>query len=75
MAVETIGATLVGMNPEKMPIIQQAIKRGLGEGDIRKIEVLGTSIEDLKARFEPLLKPPKIKTKLSKSKNKIRAKK
>lgn len=75
VAVEAIGATLVGMNPEEMPIIQQAIKRRLGEGDIRKIEVLGTPLEELKARFEPLLKPPKRKTKPSKPKNKIQVKK
>lgn len=75
VAVEAIGATLVGMNPEEMPIIQKAIKRGLGEGDLKKIEVLGTPLEDLKARFEPLLKPPKKKARLSKSKNKKQVKK
>jgi len=51
VAVETVGATLVGLNPEKMPVIQEAMKRGLGEGDIEKIEILGNSIENLKEKF------------------------
>lgn len=51
VAVETVGATLVGLKPEKMPVIQEAIKRGLGEGDVENIEVLGNSIESLKEKF------------------------
>ncbi len=54
VAVETVGATLIGPNPEKMPIIQEAAKRGLGEGNIDNIEILGTPIEDLKDRFQEL---------------------
>jgi uncharacterized protein (DUF362 family) len=54
VAVETIGATLCGLNPEKMPIIQKAAERGLGEGNINNIEILGTGIEDLKNRFQEL---------------------
>ncbi len=51
VAVETVGATLVGLQPEKMPLIQEATNRGLGEGNIEKIEVLGNSIESLKQKF------------------------
>lgn len=54
VAVETVGATLIGPNPEKMPIIQEAAKRGLGESNIDNIEILGTPIEDLKDRFQEL---------------------
>ncbi len=54
VAVETIGAILVGLKPEKMPVIQEAVSRRLGEGDIRKIEVLGSSVENLKERFRKL---------------------
>lgn len=54
VAVETVGATLIGPNPEKMPIIQEAAKRGLGEGNMDNIEILGTPIEDLKDRFQEL---------------------
>jgi len=54
VAVETVGATLIGPNPRKMPIIQEAARRGLGEGNINNIEILGTPIEDLKDRFQEL---------------------
>lgn len=54
VAVETVGAALIGPNPEKMPIIQEAAKRGLGEGNVDNIEILGTPIEDLKDRFQEL---------------------
>jgi len=54
VAVETIGAVLVCLNPKKMPVIQEAINRGLGEGNVANIEVLGISIESLKERFRQL---------------------
>jgi len=56
VAVETVGAILVDLNPERMPVIQEAVKRGLGEGNVEKIEVLGESFEDFKDRFRNLLK-------------------
>ncbi len=52
VAVETVGATLVGLDPKKMPVIQEAVRRGLGEGEIKNIEVLGISVENLKERFK-----------------------
>jgi len=56
IAVEAVGASLVGLNPEKMPVIQEAVNRGLGEGNIEKIDVLGISFENLKENFHQLLK-------------------
>jgi uncharacterized protein (DUF362 family) len=49
VAVEAVGARLVGLDPLKMPVIVEATKRGLGEGDPSKIEVLGASIKDIEA--------------------------
>ena len=54
VAVEAIGAVLVGLKPEKMQVIQEAMERGLGEGNIKKIKVLGSSIESLQERFSQL---------------------
>jgi len=51
VAVETVGATLAGLKPEKMPVIQEFVKRGLGEGDLEKIEIVGTSFESLNEKF------------------------
>jgi len=56
VAVEAVGAVLVGLNPERMPVIQEAMNRGLGEGNVEKIEVLGESLEDFKDKFHNLLK-------------------
>jgi uncharacterized protein (DUF362 family) len=51
VAVETVGATLAGLKPEKMPVIQEFVKRGLGEGNMENIEIVGTSFESLKEKF------------------------
>ena len=51
VAVETVGAVLTGLKPEGMPIIQEAVKRGLGEGNIERIQVVGNSIGSLQERF------------------------
>jgi uncharacterized protein (DUF362 family) len=51
VAVEAVGAVLAGLKLEKMPVLQEFVKRGLGEGDLRNIEIVGTSFESLKERF------------------------
>ena len=45
IAVEAVGAYLVGFNPTEMPVLQEARKRRLGETDIDKINIIG-DIED-----------------------------
>jgi uncharacterized protein (DUF362 family) len=47
VAVETVGLFLAGLNPEKTPIIQEAVKRKLGTGDMKKIRIVGDSLERL----------------------------
>ena len=59
VAVETVGATLAGLNPQKMPVIQEFVKRGLGEGSLRNIEVVGTSLERLEKKFSAAAKTQK----------------
>jgi uncharacterized protein (DUF362 family) len=51
VAVETVGAILAGLNPQKMPVIQEFVRRGLGEGDIKHIEILGAPFESIRDRF------------------------
>ena len=51
VAVEAVGAALAGLNPEKMPVIQEFVKRDLGEGALENIEVVGASFESLKKKF------------------------
>jgi hypothetical protein len=43
---------LAGLKLEKMPVLQEFVKRGLGEGDLKNIEIIGTSLETLKPKFK-----------------------
>jgi uncharacterized protein (DUF362 family) len=40
-AVEAVGGYLVGFEPTEMPVLQEAKKRGLGEINIDRIEIIG----------------------------------
>ncbi|NHJ49905.1 MAG: DUF362 domain-containing protein [Asgard group archaeon] len=40
-AVEAVGMHLVGFNPTEMSVLQEARKRGLGEIDIKNIDIIG----------------------------------
>lgn len=51
LAVETVGATIIGLEPKKMPLINEAAKRGIGEADLQKIEIVGTPIEEIKQKL------------------------
>jgi uncharacterized protein (DUF362 family) len=51
ISVEAVGAYLVGLDPEQNPVIQEAMKRGLGEGDLNRIEILGDSIENTRGKI------------------------
>lgn len=61
VAVETVGAVLAGLEPEKMLVIQEFVKRGLGEGDIENIEIVGASFQSLK---EEIVAATKIQRKM-----------
>lgn len=50
VALDTIALKIVGYNPIDVVFIKEADTRGLGVGDIERIEVLGESIEDVKIK-------------------------
>lgn len=50
VAVEAVGASLVGLKPEKMPVLRGAVKRGLGEGDMDNIKIVGDPIRSLQQK-------------------------
>ena len=62
ISVEAVGAYLVGFDPLKMPVLQEAMDRGSGEANIENIEVVGTSIESIREKviksFNELLPCP-----------------
>jgi uncharacterized protein (DUF362 family) len=45
VAVEAVGGELAGLKPEKMSVLQEFTKRGLGEGDLKNIEITFIVIE------------------------------
>jgi len=51
VAVDAVGGAVFGYDSKKMPIVRGAVKRGLGEGDINKIEIIGHTIEDVRGRI------------------------
>jgi len=55
IAVETVGSALAGLDTTQLPLIQEAVQRGLGEGDLAHIQVVGQSLERQKAALQPLL--------------------
>ncbi len=55
LSVEVVGAALVGLKPEKVPVIREAISRGIGKGDINQIDVVGTPLESLGEKFQQLI--------------------
>jgi uncharacterized protein (DUF362 family) len=61
IAVEAVGADLAGLKPEKMPVLQEAMKRGLGQANLEKIEIVGSKYEDVKEKFSLAVKTLKAK--------------
>jgi len=59
VAVETVGATLAGLNPQKMPVIQEFVKRDLGEGDLKNIDIVGARLEHVREKFTSAAKTQK----------------
>jgi uncharacterized protein (DUF362 family) len=52
LAVDIVGARIFGLSIDDVPHLKIAYERGLGEGDLKKIMVLGKNLEDYKEKFE-----------------------
>ncbi len=48
VALDTVMALLAGITPDKVPIIDKAREKGIGESNFKKIEVLGENLNDVK---------------------------
>ncbi len=59
VAVEAVGGVLCGLEPEQMPVIQEFVRRGLGEGRIDRIEILGEPFDEIKNELTSALKAAK----------------
>lgn len=48
LSVDAVGATLAGNNPLDSPTLSEAARLGLGHNDVKKIIILGESLESVK---------------------------
>jgi len=51
VAVDAVGTAVMGIDPRKIRYLSLAEEKGLGVSNIKEIEVLGESIEDVKRKF------------------------
>lgn len=54
VAVDTVAATFMGFNPDKIPHLSLAHSAGLGEGDLEQIKVVGGNLADLAIDFDSI---------------------
>lgn len=52
LAVDVVGARIFGLTIDEVPHLKIAYERGLGEGDLNKINVIGKDLNDYKEKFE-----------------------
>lgn len=54
LAVDTLGAYLMGFNPEQVGYLYYCKQKGLGQGDIKQIDIIGnTSLRECCKKFKP----------------------
>ena len=52
LSVDVIGARIFGLSINEVPHLKIAYERGLGEGDITKIKVIGKDISEYKEKYD-----------------------
>jgi uncharacterized protein (DUF362 family) len=52
VSVDAVAAAVMGFEPEEIGIIDGAGKAGIGISDLKKIEILGTPLQEAKRRFK-----------------------
>ena len=53
VAVDTVGAEIMGFEPKDLGILQVAEKLGLGNIDMENIRVIGERVDEVRKRFRP----------------------
>ncbi len=56
VAVEAVGAHLAGLKPEKMRVIQEFVKRGLGTCNLKEIDIVGEPLEIIEEKCRSAVK-------------------
>ncbi|MFX0023186.1 MAG: DUF362 domain-containing protein [Candidatus Hermodarchaeota archaeon] len=52
LAVDVVGARVFGLTLEEVPHLKIAFERGLGEGDLNKINVIGKDLNEYKKKYD-----------------------
>ncbi|MFW9820478.1 MAG: DUF362 domain-containing protein, partial [Candidatus Thorarchaeota archaeon] len=52
LAVDVVGARVFGLNLEEIPHLKIAFERGLGEGDVNKIKIIGSDLSKYKEKYD-----------------------
>jgi uncharacterized protein (DUF362 family) len=52
LAVDVVGAKVFGLTLDEVPHLKIAYERGLGEGDLNKIKVIGTSLDEFVTKYD-----------------------
>ncbi|MFX0008292.1 MAG: DUF362 domain-containing protein [Promethearchaeota archaeon] len=52
LAVDVVGARVFGLTIKEIPHLKIAFERGLGEGNLNKIEVIGKDLNEYKEKYE-----------------------
>lgn len=53
LAMDTLTTKLMGFDPSKILYLTSMAEAGMGQGDLAKVQVLGTPIEDCRYKFKP----------------------
>ena len=53
IAADTVGAHIMGFDPDEIGYLHHAVTDGLGEGNLERIRILGDPIESCRRPFEP----------------------
>jgi len=52
LSVDVVGARIFGLTIDEVPHLKLAHERGLGEGDLSKINVIGKNLEEYRAKYD-----------------------
>ena len=53
LAADVVGTRIMGFDPEKILYLAAMIRAGMGQGDVAKIKVLGTPLDQCLYKFKP----------------------
>ena len=64
LSVDVVGARIFGLSRDEVPHLKIAYERGLGEGDLNKIKVIGKNLDEYKEKYDwdlPQIFPENVK--------------